>query len=97
MLKIVSSLKAVDRFLNQLTDLLFTTGPIPVVNLVIGGEFRLAIQTHISVTDGRNFLICGMKMGYDVGLMLIVSIFFKYALVSQMHRQKCMFPKEVPM
>ena len=67
--------------------LLFNTGPIPVMNLVIGLVCP-SIQTHISVTAGRNFLIWSMVMGYDLGMMPIVS---------QTHRQKCPFLKNVPM
>ena len=33
------------------------------------------IQTHISLTTSRNFLILGMIMVYDVGLMPVVSKF----------------------
>ena len=35
-------------------------------------------------------------MGYDVGLMPVISNFGYYP-VSQMHRQKYLFPKEAPM
>ena len=50
--------------------LLFTTGLISMVNLVIGLvclSVHLAIRTHISVTTGR-----GMMMGYDLGMMPVV-------------------------
>ena len=35
----------------------------------------LAVRTHISVTTGRNFLIWGMLMGYDLGMMPVISKF----------------------
>ena len=35
----------------------------------------VSIRTHISVTADNNFLIWGMMMDYDVGLMPIVSKF----------------------
>ena len=41
----------------------------------------VSIWTHISVTAGRNVLILGMLMGYDVGLVLVVSNLW-YCLVS---------------
>ena len=56
-----------------------------------------SIQTHISVTSGRNFLILGMilgMMGYGLGMMPVI---FLYGLLSQMHRQTCQFLKEIPM
>ena len=55
-----------------------------------------SVQTHISVTTGRNFLIWAMMMDCDVGLMPLVSTFW-YCLVFQTHRQKCLFLKKVPM
>ena len=67
--------------------MLFTIGLIPVVNLVIG---LVCLSKPISA--GRNFLIVGMMMGYDLGMMPVVSKFW-YCLVSQMHTQKCMFLK----
>ena len=50
---------------------LFTTGPIPAVNLGIVCVC-LSTQTHISVTAGRNFLILGTMMGYGLGMMPII-------------------------
>ena len=32
-----------------------------------------SIWTHISVTTGRNLLMLGMMMGYDLGMMPVVS------------------------
>ena len=56
--------------------MLFTTVPIPVVNLVIGHVCVCSsIQTHISITAGREFVIWDMMMDYDVELMPIVSTF----------------------
>ena len=52
-------------------QLLFATGPIPVVNLVIRSVY-LAVWTHISVTASRNFLIVGVMMGYDLGMMPVI-------------------------
>ena len=74
----------------------------PVVDLVVGScvsvcvDVCVSIWTHISVTADRNFLIVGTMMGYDVGMMPVVSNFW-YCLVSQMYRQKCTFLKNVPM
>ena len=36
----------------------------------------------------------GMMMGYDLGMMPVVSKCIKYCLVSQMHRQKCLVSKK---
>ena len=49
---------------------LFTTGPIPVVDLVIVCG-QPSIRTHISVS--KNFLILGLMMGYDLVIMSIIS------------------------
>ena len=46
-----------------------------------------SIRTHISVTPVRIFLILGMMMGYDMGMMPVISKFW-YSLVFQAHRQK---------
>ena len=55
---------------------LFITGPILVVKLVIGLVcVCVSVQTHISITSGRNVLILGMVMGYGVGLIPVVSKF----------------------
>ena len=32
----------------------------------------VSVGTHISITAGRNFLILGMIMGYDVGMMPVI-------------------------
>ena len=75
-----------------LYHLVFTTGPIPVVNLLID-LVCLSIWAHISVTAGRNFVLLGMMMGYDLGMMPIIKMFW-YSLVSQIHRRKCLFKKK---
>ena len=43
----------------------------------------MSIQTHISVTAGRNFLILGMMMGYRLGMMSV--IFFLSSGIPDMH------------
>ena len=47
---------------------------------------RLSVQTHISVTAGRNFIILGMMMGYDLGMMPIDSTFL-YCLIRDVQSQ----------
>ena len=59
----------------------------------------LSVQTHISITAGRNFLILGMMMGYELGKMAVISKLW-YGFVSQTyrpHRQKMYVLKKVPM
>ena len=34
--------------------------------------YCVSVQTNISVTTGRNFLILGMMMGFGLGLMLVI-------------------------
>ena len=80
---------------------LFATGPTPVGNLVVGlvcGTMGPSVYVwiYISVTAGRIVLILGIMMGYDLELMPVVSK-CGYTLLSQMHIQKCLFPKEVPL
>ena len=101
---IVSILKSVHSLLVQCTDMYFSP-KIEGEKLVIhhwsykSGEsgnwesvsMWLSIQTHISVTAGSNFVILGV-MGYGLGMMPVV---FLYSLVSQMHRQKCLFPNKI--
>ena len=62
-----------------------------VGNMVVG-LVCLSVLTYISITTGRNFLILYMMMGYDVGLMRVVSKCW-YCLVSQTHRQKCFWKR----
>ena len=60
----------------QLPELLFTIVPITSEEsnswscACVRVDF---VQTHISVTAGRIFIILGLMMGYDDGLMPVVS------------------------
>ena len=51
----------------------FTTGLSPVGNLVVG-LVHVFVRTHILVTGGRNCLILGMMMSYDLGLMPVTVV-----------------------
>ena len=46
----------------------------PVGNLIVG-LVCASVQTHISITAGRYFLILGMVMSEDLGMMPVISKF----------------------